>query len=441
MQALNVTLQMLPESFDWDATRAEGYLDLYENNKWIEGLEAVFQPAKGIVEVQGTGGFMRSFRVAFMEKGLGTKLEGLGTDKAAGMYFTFLESIGAVHAFKLFGPAGSLLFRAPTQEEASVFITSIDGWLKKAFSSSVLVEKEEALKELTPLNRDQFMMQVAHYNQLRENLAKGGVGNLMYEDTPLTSAAKDKSGVLKLCLERSENDKSNWVEYYFVLFNGSLYFYKDSRDPEPAGIVALKYASVELDVDAVKEKNHYNFKITTPMRTVTLRAKHDVALSEWVVGLERALAKHLAKGGMAVRSTNEVLATLHEITGVKAQERNVTDFHEKMFIYLEIKSPEKKRPWTVNLPKSKDGSIKSMTIGRDQSNGIIIDDERMSRAHAKVEYTDVALWLIDVGSSSGCKLNGAEKRFTRERLDEGDKVKLGNSFIAVGLKQKGKYAK
>ncbi len=67
-------------------------------------------------------------------------------------------------------------------------------------------------------------------------------------------------------------------------------------------------------------------------------------------------------------------------------------------------------------------------IGRGADNEIELDDEGVSRRHARLERMDQRLVLMDVGSTNGTLLNGTELRGTAE-LRNGDHVKIGSTIF------------
>ena len=77
------------------------------------------------------------------------------------------------------------------------------------------------------------------------------------------------------------------------------------------------------------------------------------------------------------------------------------------------------------------------TIGRDKSNKLVIEDSRVSRSHARVEYTDSQCEYIDLGSSCGSKLNG--KPVHRARLKAGDVIELGQSTLIFQVKPRKRF--
>jgi pSer/pThr/pTyr-binding forkhead associated (FHA) protein len=69
----------------------------------------------------------------------------------------------------------------------------------------------------------------------------------------------------------------------------------------------------------------------------------------------------------------------------------------------------------------------SATIGRHASCDIVLDDDAVSRLHARVERTDVGFALMDLGSSNGLRVNG--ERTTFRLLVPGDVVHVGDCVL------------
>jgi pSer/pThr/pTyr-binding forkhead associated (FHA) protein len=78
------------------------------------------------------------------------------------------------------------------------------------------------------------------------------------------------------------------------------------------------------------------------------------------------------------------------------------------------------------------------TIGRDKSNNLVIEDSRVSRSHARVEYNNIQCEYIDLGSSCGSKLNG--KPVLRAKLRSGDVIELGQSTLIFQVKRKKRFS-
>jgi pSer/pThr/pTyr-binding forkhead associated (FHA) protein len=51
---------------------------------------------------------------------------------------------------------------------------------------------------------------------------------------------------------------------------------------------------------------------------------------------------------------------------------------------------------------------KDLTIGRDQSNDLVLDNPAVSRAHARIYKTQWPFYIEDLKSANGTFLNGAK---------------------------------
>ena len=68
-----------------------------------------------------------------------------------------------------------------------------------------------------------------------------------------------------------------------------------------------------------------------------------------------------------------------------------------------------------------------VSIGRDSSNVLQLNDGEVSRRHAEVRRSDDADVLVDLGSSNGIFVNG--KRVTEQRLENGDQIQIGKTLF------------
>jgi pSer/pThr/pTyr-binding forkhead associated (FHA) protein len=71
-----------------------------------------------------------------------------------------------------------------------------------------------------------------------------------------------------------------------------------------------------------------------------------------------------------------------------------------------------------------------VTIGREEGNVLRLNDERISRFHAKVQCEDKDIILTDLDSTNGTRVNGAPIQI--RRLRPGDQVSLGRSTLLFG---------
>lgn len=74
-----------------------------------------------------------------------------------------------------------------------------------------------------------------------------------------------------------------------------------------------------------------------------------------------------------------------------------------------------------------------VTIGREEGNVLRLNDERVSRFHAKVQYDGGEVILTDLDSTNGTRVNGNVIQI--RRLRPGDRVGLGRSLLLFGSDQ------
>src|SRR5580700_1727684 len=71
-----------------------------------------------------------------------------------------------------------------------------------------------------------------------------------------------------------------------------------------------------------------------------------------------------------------------------------------------------------------------VTIGREEGNLLRLNDERVSRYHAKVQQDGDDIILTDLESTNGTRVNGNIVQIRRLRF--GDRVCLGRSLLLFG---------
>ncbi|MCH7587737.1 MAG: FHA domain-containing protein [Chloroflexi bacterium] len=72
-------------------------------------------------------------------------------------------------------------------------------------------------------------------------------------------------------------------------------------------------------------------------------------------------------------------------------------------------------------------SKSSVEIGRAAQNDIVLQDEKVSRSHARIDCDEHGCTLVDLGSSNGCLVNGV--RVEQQKLKPGDIIILGGSTL------------
>src|SRR5260370_30194679 len=71
-----------------------------------------------------------------------------------------------------------------------------------------------------------------------------------------------------------------------------------------------------------------------------------------------------------------------------------------------------------------------VTIGREEGNSLRLNDERVSRFHAKVQLDGDDFILTDLESTNGTRVNGTAIQIRRLRV--GDRVGVGRSLLLFG---------
>src|SRR5919198_3363064 len=71
-----------------------------------------------------------------------------------------------------------------------------------------------------------------------------------------------------------------------------------------------------------------------------------------------------------------------------------------------------------------------VTLGREEGNLLRLNDERVSRFHAKVQQEDGDVIITDLESTNGTRVNGAPVQI--RRLRPGDQIGLGRSTLLFG---------
>src|SRR6185295_3492161 len=71
-----------------------------------------------------------------------------------------------------------------------------------------------------------------------------------------------------------------------------------------------------------------------------------------------------------------------------------------------------------------------VTIGREEGNLLRLNDERVSRFHAKIQLDSDDFILTDLESTNGTRVNGTVVQIRRLRF--GDRVHVGRSMLLFG---------
>jgi len=71
-----------------------------------------------------------------------------------------------------------------------------------------------------------------------------------------------------------------------------------------------------------------------------------------------------------------------------------------------------------------------LTVGRAPDSGLLLPDRDVSRRHARLQRTNGAVWVEDLGSANGTRVNG-QPIAGRRRIGPGDLVQIGSFDLAV----------
>jgi pSer/pThr/pTyr-binding forkhead associated (FHA) protein len=74
-----------------------------------------------------------------------------------------------------------------------------------------------------------------------------------------------------------------------------------------------------------------------------------------------------------------------------------------------------------------------VTIGREEGNSLRLNDERVSRFHAKVQSDNAEIILTDLDSTNGTRVNGNVVQIRRLRV--GDRICVGRSVLVFGSRE------
>lgn len=74
-----------------------------------------------------------------------------------------------------------------------------------------------------------------------------------------------------------------------------------------------------------------------------------------------------------------------------------------------------------------------VTIGREEGNVLRLNDERVSRFHAKVQFDNGEVIITDLDSTNGTRVNNNVVQI--RRLRPGDRVHIGRSILLFGSEQ------
>lgn len=84
-------------------------------------------------------------------------------------------------------------------------------------------------------------------------------------------------------------------------------------------------------------------------------------------------------------------------------------------------------PPGADMGKKHELTIKFMTIGRDQSNHIVINSDSVSRKHARLSLEGSKRIVTDLQSTNGTYVNS--RQILSQELEKGDQIKIGDTIF------------
>jgi len=316
------------------------------------------------------------------------------------------------HHLMVFSPNRLDFFAAPTNEDLDKWYSSMSKIINESLTSQEINFRENVLQELLPLLSQKSSQDVEKIILMIAELEHSGFVK--------GRVKKDRTGNLEMWLD----DEEKWVKYYFVLQNKCLYYYKTSKAP-PKGIITLQFTTTSDDEEGPNGED-FCFKLRTPLSSFILRAKHQVAMEEWIdaidtvkLGKKRDSVKRKSKSDDDGLLAGE-FQDISRINDISLDEPSGS-YHKKNLPTIAYVNPEGKKK-THKLP------LGATVIGRSESSAITLDDKQVSRSHAKIEVSEDVAVISDLGSGHGTRVNHTTLT-SRTVIRHGDSITVGKTKL------------
>jgi hypothetical protein len=336
------------------------------------------------------------------------------------------ESSLSKDVVRIFTPRRVQTLCTTTDEELSQWNALFQKYLQQILDKEAYSYRVTASARLEELLWQKYRQDVERAEMMAKTLDESG----FFQDE---FAQRDKAGTLEL---ESDSQLGKWKPYRFILKGRYLYYYSSDKGKVASHVIVLKYCTAEPG-DATLEDGSCVFSLVTPLVTYVLKAKHKVAMEDWIAAIEKnkleegrpksAIAnkiRGLGKSGPVYTDTEDTVALTHDSDPTEGSEKGINPKTDKPYLTFRPHGGKKDK-----IYKIKKESIK---IGRASTNDISIDDSRLSREHARIDTINGCLVFLDLGSKRGSKVNHHMVR-DRHLLKPGDIFKVGRTTFTISV--------
>jgi uncharacterized membrane protein YhaH (DUF805 family) len=161
--------------------------------------------------------------------------------------------------------------------------------------------------------------------------------------------------------------------------------------------------------------------------SLTIRRLHDIGLSGWW-WISPALIAYLFKASQ--KSDNKYGKYLGDIDSKNI----VSNLDEYDYIDKPQVTLIKLKPTSPQYPIIKLTESQKITLGRDRSNDIVINNRYLSTSHIEIELIDDSIYITDMGSTNGTYIDGDKlEPYQPMELREGENLILGSEEVVYEL--------
>eukprot|EP01102_Stenamoeba_stenopodia_P004211 TRINITY_DN1443_c0_g1_i2.p1 TRINITY_DN1443_c0_g1~~TRINITY_DN1443_c0_g1_i2.p1 ORF type:complete len:438 (+),score=109.82 TRINITY_DN1443_c0_g1_i2:212-1525(+) len=314
-----------------------------------------------------------------------------------------LQSI-CKYRVSIFSPTAYHTTSGESDSQMEAWLKVIQTLLGLKFSPEELETKTKASQHLEPLMEQQRARQREQYQSLLKTLQSVGLFWKGKGERPV------KEGYMKL---KEEGIGGGWKKYYVRLFKDNCSYYRLDNKSTPYGILALHFV---IQIAPVKnDTTCRTFKVITPLRSYSFKAKHHIAMKTWINALNAVKSgKPLEDGPDGENEIALLSADLNDLDLPSEDIYNGT-------LRLRWSDEEGDHKYKIKPGKKK------LTVGRASNSDIKIADSRSSRNHAAIEFKGKVPVYLDFGSSHGSKVNGV--KVSKLPLKPGDVIKIGDTSM------------